>query len=112
MSKKVSLSYSFNAFKQSAIANSPMGYAASKSASVPSAGWIIENSEQHSVISVWKPVWGKRSIVPDAYNESILNLTGPNASKPQHLCVEVKAYNDGVAFRYSIPSEEKNILMN
>lgn len=111
LAKDGSLSYSFNAFKRPAIANSPMGYTAGKSASVPSAGWIIESSEQHSVISVWKPVWGKRSVVPDEYNESILNLAGPDASKLQHLRVEVRAYNDGVAFRYSVPSEEKNSLM-
>lgn len=105
------LSYSFNAFKQPAIVNSPMGYSAGNSASVPSAGWIIENSEQHSIIAVWKPVWGKRSVVPDEYNELILNLAGPDASKLQHLRVEVRAYNDGVAFRYNIPAEEKNSLI-
>jgi len=111
LAKDGSLSYSFNAFKQPAIVNSPMGYSAGKSASVPSAGWIMENSEQHSVISVWKAVWGKRSVVPDEYNELILNLTGPDASKLQHLCLEVRAYNDGVAFRYSVPAEEKNSLV-
>jgi len=110
LAKDGSLSYSFNAFKQPAIVNSPMGYSSGKSASAPSAGWIIENSEQHSVISLWKPVWGKRSVVPDEYNELILNLTGPDASKLQHLCLEVRAYNDGVAFRYSVPDEEKNSL--
>ena len=111
LDKDGSLSYSFNAFKQPAIANSPMGYSAGKSASVPSAGWIIENAEHHSVISVWKPVWGKRSVVPDEYNELILNLSGPEASKLQHLRLEVRAYNDGVAFRYSVPGEERNSLI-
>jgi len=111
LAKNGSLSYSFNAFKQPVIVNSPMGYSSGKSASVPTAGWIIENTEQHSVISVWKPVWGKRSVVPDEYNELILNLTGPDASKLQHLRVEVRAYNDGLAFRYSVPAEEKNSLV-
>ena len=40
------LSYSFNAFKQAAILNSPMGYSAENSVTVPSSGWAIENSEQ------------------------------------------------------------------
>lgn len=111
LDKNGSLSYSFNAFKQPAIASSPMGYSDGKSTSVPSAGWIIENYEHHSVISVWKPVWGKRSVVPDEYNELILNLSGPDASKLQHLCLEVRAYNDGVAFRYNIPADEKNNLV-
>ena len=111
LDKDGSLSYSFNAFKQPAILNSPMGYSSGKSASVPSAGWIIENAEHHSVISVWKPVWGKRSVVQDEYNELILNLSGPDASKLQHLRLEVRAYNDGVAFRYNIPADEKNSLV-
>ncbi len=111
LSEKGELSYSFNAFKQPAILNSPMGYSAGNSVSVPSVGWNIEKSEQHSVISVWKPVWGKRSVVPDEYNEITFNLIGPDATKLQHLCLEVRAYNDGVAFRYSVPAEEKNSLI-
>lgn len=111
LAKDGSLSYSFNAFKQQAILNSSMGYSAGNSVSVPSAGWIIENAEQHSVISIWKPVWGKRSVVPDEYNELLLNLTGPDSSKLQHLRIEVRAYDDGIAFRYSVPAEEKNSLI-
>jgi len=111
LTKDGSLSYSFNAFNQCVIAESSMGFAAGNSVSVPSAGWYPEKSEQHSVISVWKPVWGKRSVVPDEYNELILNLKGPNASALQLLRIEARAYNDGVAFRYSIPAEEKNSLM-
>ena len=104
------LTYSFTAHKQTVITESPMGFAVEKSGSVPSAGWKLENSEQKSIISVWKPVWGKRSVVPDEYNELILNLKGPNNSELQHLRIEARAYNDGVAFRYSVPAEEKNSL--
>jgi alpha-glucosidase len=107
LAKDGTLSYSFKAFQQPAILNSPMGYS-DGSGSVPSAGWVMESSKPRSVVSVWKPIWGKRSIVPDEYNELTFNLTGPDASKLQHLCLEVRAYNDGVAFRYSVPSEEKN----
>ena len=106
-----SLSYSFKAFKQTVIAESSMGFAAGNSVSVPSAGWYLENSDQHSVVSVWKPVWGKRSVVPDECNELILNLKGPNTAELQHLRIEARVYNDGVAFRYSIPAEEKNSWM-
>jgi alpha-glucosidase len=88
-----------------------MGYSAANSISVPSLGWVFENSAQHSVISVWKPVWGKRLVVPDEYNELFLNLAGPDTSKLQHLQMQVRAYNDGMAFRYSVPAEEKNSLI-
>jgi alpha-glucosidase len=111
LTKDGSLSYSFNAFKRNVISESPLGFTGGNSISVPSSGWYLEKSEQHSIVSVWKPVWGKRSVVPDEYNELILNLKGPNTSELQHLRIEARAYNDGVAFRYSIPAEEKNSLM-
>lgn len=108
LSKDGSLTYSLKAWQQTVITDSPLGYAAGKTASVPSTGWVIENSEQHSVLSVWQPVWGKRSIVPDEYNELILSLAGPESSGFRHLRVESRIYNDGVAFRYCIPAGEKN----
>jgi len=111
LNKNGELIYSFSVYKQSVITDSPLGYSAINSVSVPSLGWILESSEQHSVISVWKPVWGKRLVVPDEYNELFLNLSGPDTSKLQHLRIEVKAYNEGIAFRYIVPAEEKNSLI-
>jgi len=111
LNKNGELIYSFSAYKQSVIIDSRMGYSAVNSVSVPSLGWVLESSEQHSVVSVWKPVWGKRMVVPDEYNELFLNMSGPDTSKLQHLRIEVRAYDDGVAFRYSVPSEEKNSLI-
>ena len=111
MNKNSELIYSFSAYRQSVIVDSPIGYSAGNSVSVPSLGWVLESSEQHSVISVWKPVWGKRSVVTDEYNELFLNMSGPDTSKLQHLRIEVRAYDDGVAFRYSVPAEEKNSLI-
>jgi len=69
LNKNGELIYSFSVYKQSVITDSPLGYSAINSVSVPSLGWILESSEQHSVISVWKPVWGKRLVVPDEYNQ-------------------------------------------
>ncbi|NJO69703.1 MAG: glycoside hydrolase family 97 protein, partial [Bacteroidetes bacterium] len=108
--KDGSLTYSLVAWKQTVIANSPMGFAAGKEVVVPSLGWTIENSEQHTENSVWKPVWGKRSAVPDEYNQLTLNLSCSESSIISHLRLEVRLYNDGAAFRYCIPAEEKNNL--
>ncbi len=108
LTKDGALTYSFNAFQQPAILNSPMGYSDGNSGSVPSAGWAMKSSKLRSVDSAWKPLWGKRAVVPDKYNELTFNLTGPDAAKLQHLRLEVRAYNDGVAFRYSVPADEKN----
>jgi alpha-glucosidase len=47
-------------------------------------------------------------VVPDQYNELILDLNGPDPLSVNSLQVEARAYNDGVAFRYGIPSEMIN----
>jgi len=46
--------------------------------------------------------------VPEKYNEFILDFQGTATSVLHSLLLEVRAYDDGIAFRYSIPSGEKN----
>jgi alpha-glucosidase len=48
--------------------------------------------------SVWKPIWGKRAVVPDIYNEFTLDV--------KVYQIIVRAYNDGIAFRYVFPKEK------
>ena len=102
------LSYSFKAGKKLLVDNSKLGYLTGNSIQIPSKGWFVEKTAQTSVNSEWKPVWGKRAVVPEKYNQLTVNLKTENPSGLQTLLLEVRAYNDGVAFRYSIPSEEKN----
>jgi alpha-glucosidase len=45
--------------------------------------------------SVWKPVWGKRSVVRDRYREATIDLGSYK--------LEARAYDEGVAFRYVFP---------
>lgn len=45
--------------------------------------------------TVWKPLWGKRASVPDSYNEVKIELTT--------YTLIIRAYNEGIAFRYEIP---------
>ncbi|MDP2112641.1 MAG: glycoside hydrolase family 97 N-terminal domain-containing protein, partial [Bacteroidota bacterium] len=55
LTEEGSMSYSFNAFKRNVISESPLGFTGGNSISVPSSGWYLEKSEQHSIVSVWKP---------------------------------------------------------
>jgi len=110
LAKDGSLSYSMSAFKQLVISDSPMGFSSVNKISVPSSDWRLESSEQKSIVSVWEPVWGKRSVVPDRYNKLILKFKGSGSDALRYLHIEARAYNDGVAFRYTIPSEERNSL--
>ncbi len=44
----------------------------------------------------WKPLWGKRSVVRDDYNEMSFVIHYANS----RFVLKVRAYNDGIAFRY------------
>jgi alpha-glucosidase len=90
------------------ISRSALGLAFGKNGSVPSTGWRGKPAANRSHDGVWKPLWGKRSVVPDQYHETIWELAGPIAPVDK-LRFVVRAYNDGVAFRYEIPSGTSGI---
>lgn len=102
------LKYSVSANKQSLISASPLGMNFDAAGLLPGKGWKIHQVEHRRVNSTWKPVWGKRSIVPDRYNEVDIVLAGINAPFDKFK-ITVRAYNDGVAFRYEIPSDAKGV---
>ncbi|MGZ3759660.1 MAG: glycoside hydrolase family 97 catalytic domain-containing protein [Mucilaginibacter sp.] len=64
---------------------SRMGFNISKSP-------VFESKQVTLVKKVWRPVWGKRSLVPDEYREITIVF---DAYK-----IEARAYNNGIAFRY------------
>ncbi|WP_018626233.1 glycoside hydrolase family 97 protein [Niabella aurantiaca] len=47
----------------------------------------------------WKPVYGERSVIRDHYNARIYTF-GKKEVPSQQLQIEVRAYNEGLAFRY------------
>jgi alpha-glucosidase len=106
--KDGTFSYSVKFFKMELIQSSPMGYKLKGGENVPSAGWKVENSSRKKVNSVWKPVWGKRSIVPEKYNELTVSLSTSTDAQILKMQLLVRAYNDGVAFRYKVPETEQN----
>ena len=52
--------------------------------------------------SFWKPVYGERSQVHDNYNQVVFRLFRNNNDRFE-MQLEVRAYNEGIAFRYSFP---------
>ncbi|RFZ90093.1 glycoside hydrolase family 97 protein [Mucilaginibacter conchicola] len=81
------LMYSLIARSKSLIVNSRMGV----------SGTCVKPDHfmRRSIRSVWKPVWGKRASVLEQYNELAMDL---KAYK-----IIVRAYDNGVAFRYEFP---------
>lgn len=103
-----SYEYSFSANKKRIVHKSPMGFETVKSGKIPSAKWIVTGQERKKINSVWKPIWGKRKVVSDNYNELTLQLASADYSEKMNI--EFRAYNDGVAFRYLIPEDSKTEL--
>lgn len=103
------LSYSFSADGKPLIQKSALGFSSEKSGKIPSADWTASDVSSRSEHAVWKPVWGKRSSVPDQFNELTINLAGKSSELPRMQLV-FRLYNDGVAFRYMVPSTETKTL--
>lgn len=97
-----SLTYSFEAFGAKVIDHSALGFELEKGKIIPGKGWEVAKVQRHKENRVWKPIWGKRAVVPDKYNELLLTLNAPQTDG-DGMQIAIRAYNDGVAFRYIMP---------
>jgi alpha-glucosidase len=65
-------------------------------------GFAVTDVRHSHADAAWSPPWGERATIPDRYNELQIDLTqGPSERGP--LRIEVRAYDEGVAFRYAFP---------
>ena len=85
------LSWSLRVDDRVLIQASPMGLALA-GAVTPTAQGITHRK----VETVWNPLWGKRTVVPDRFHETTFDL--------QAYTIVARAYDDGVAFRSQAPS--------
>lgn len=90
---------SLNDSEHRLLAPSLIGFKGNGSTIYPSAGSTVNVSDVTKHRGVWKPIWGKRENVADEYNERSISFSDAGAN----LTVTVRAYNDGMAFRYSVP---------
>ena len=98
------LTYSFTANGTELIRESALGFKLESQELVPAVGWKIENVSNRKVREDWKPLWGKRSVVKDHFNELVFDLSNPSG-KPERMQLLVRSYDDGIAFRYQVPGE-------
>ena len=75
------VAFAFKADECNLIKESPVGF---------DSGTLVGVSRRF-VDTVWKPVWGKRAVVPERFNELSLDL--------KNYRLVARAYDDGVAFR-------------
>lgn len=67
-------------------------------------GVILKETVSRQQDSLWLPVYGERARVRDRYNETTFSLV---KGSRMTLKLVVRAYNEGVAFRYFFPEAEK-----
>jgi alpha-glucosidase len=64
----------------------------------------VINVKKEEKNSKWEPLYGERKEYPEHYNEALVQLSFKNW--PGKLALRIRAYNEGVAFRYEINSDE------
>ncbi|HMR83934.1 MAG TPA: glycoside hydrolase family 97 N-terminal domain-containing protein, partial [Niabella sp.] len=76
-----------------------------------------------SVNKTWKPVYGERNLVKDQYNQLVLKFRkgseeagdmshGYDKRRYYYMNVEIRAYNEGVAFRYHFPEAVNGLFLH
>lgn len=67
-------------------------------------GFTIEKEEKTTSNEIWNPVYGERSEIHDNYNQTIFFVKQEGKSSKLHVIV--RAYNEGIAFRYVFAERE------
>ena len=65
-------------------------------------GFVVSDVSKFKKNTVWKPVYGERSLIKDHYDEMIITMMR-NKDERTKFQVMVRAYNEGIAFRYILP---------
>ena len=76
---------------------SVIGYASGSGAS-PKVDALARKGRKIRVRSEWKPLWGKRSVVPDRYNGQDFTVDFAGVGR---ATLQVRVYDDGAAFRFA-----------
>lgn len=102
--KQNALFYSVISQGEILIADSPLGMVFEGQAPLNS-GLQIVSSQEKAVNEPWKPVYGEKNTYSNLYSESSVNLKEVK-SPFRKFSVIVRAYNEGIAFRYVVQSDQ------
>ncbi|MFR9503792.1 MAG: glycoside hydrolase family 97 N-terminal domain-containing protein [Rikenellaceae bacterium] len=104
-SKEGALSYQIKWNGESVILPSSLGLTFNSGDKLIESSSIIDVKSKR-VNKKWKPVYGESAQYRDHYNESVITFS-KDGSKEASWALRVRAYNEGVAFRYEIIGEDK-----
>jgi alpha-glucosidase len=83
----------------------------------------LTDVERDSVDESWKPIYGERNIIRNHYNELVLKFRkggdegvssseGYDKRRYYYMNLVVRAYNGGVAFRYTFPEAANGLFLH
>jgi len=98
---KDDFAYSINWNDLPIIEKSALGFKLNDGTILPE-GVTLVKIEKASHNTTWKPVYGEQNVYTDHYNEIIVHLK--STGWQGEFALRVRAYNEGVAFRYEINS--------
>ena len=98
------LNYSVALGETMLLARSAVGLAFSDDVDAVSDVTVVGRSRR-DVDTTWTPVWGKSAEVVDRFSEITVQLQ-ETATAARRFDVVFRAYDDGVAFRYSLASQD------
>lgn len=104
LAEKGSPSYAVNYKGRPVILPSLMGVYL-KGDSDLASGFTADGVQQTSVNETWKPVLGEQSKIKNQYNQMTVALV--QAKTGRRMNIIFKAYDEGIAFRYDFPKQEK-----
>ncbi|KQS47753.1 alpha-glucosidase [Flavobacterium sp. Leaf359] len=97
-------SYSVNYKNKPVIKESLLGIALKETEALET-GFEITNTQNKSVDESWKPVLGEQSVIRNTYNQAVFSLV--QKATGRKLDIVFKVYDEGVAFRYEFPKQDK-----
>ncbi len=97
------ISYSIINQSNTIIADSPLGLTFENELPIQSKVEII-SVQQKEVNEPWTPIYGEKNQYPNRYNETTINLKEVK-SPGRNFSILVRAYNEGIAFRYNVQTD-------
>lgn len=70
----------------------------------------IESESKDTIDMIWKTVYGERAEVKDCYRQSVYTLSKKGSTNCLKLIV--RAYNEGIAFRYRYEGTNQNLCIS
>jgi len=96
--------YHVEADGDSLVASSPLGFAFDNAPPLRD-GFEVTGTTRRTVDTTWTPVWGTQDSVRNHFTERAIRLRETDAPE-RRLTLVLRAYNDGVAFRYRWPEQD------